>query len=306
MPTGIPAPTDQQVGYALPLSRALSDRKYVSQFTIESLGLHVRRADTSADVDGDVTVTFQSVDSHPGIVFTRVADHTSVGMYEVTLSSVETSSPGLYTLTWTYALDSVDQVFIGYVEVGESSPTYDGLGLGFKGIVESTYIRFADLFDSPEGGPHLQVYFQSRFGRERMAQLLGIALGRLNTIAQPRTVYTLDANAKPFPYAQWGPLLEQALYIECLKHLIRSYTEQPETMGTVVARLDRRDYMSRWQSILAAEVPDFESQLDHFKIAHMGLGRPRVLISGGIYGNYGPTRLPGNPGQPRYWARFYA
>ena len=300
-----PVSTSSSGGQQLPLSRALSDRRYVSQYAVETLGLQVRRAGVAADADGPVMVAFQSVDAHPGVVFTREATHPEAGVYEVTLSSVETSSPGLYTLTWTYALDGVDQIFVGYVEVGESSPTYDGLDLGFKGIVESAWIRFADLFDSPDGGPHLQVYFQSRFGRERMAQLLGIALGRLNTVAQPRTTYTLDPQAKPFPYAQWGPLLEQALYIECLKHLIRSYVEQPETLGVVVARLDRRDYMSRWETVLRMEERDFTAQMEHFKIAHMGLGRPRVLVSGGVYGSYGPTRLPGSPAQPRYWARFY-
>lgn len=301
MPAAIPSQPTTQV----PLSRVLSERKFVSLYSIETLGLQVRRSGTLAAADGPVTATFQSLDADPGTVFTRVATSPEPGVYEVTLSSGDTSSPGFYTLVWTYTLDGVEQVYVGYVEVGEASPTYDGLDLGFKGIIESAYVRFADLFDSPQGGPHLQVYFQSKFGRERMAQLLGIALGRLNTVAQPRMTYTLDPLAGGFPYAQWGALLDQALYIECLKHLIRSYVEQPEVQGVVVARHDRRDYMNRWQSVLDMEQRDFERQMEVFKIAHMGLGRPRVLVSGGIYGSYGPTRIPGNPAQPRYWARFY-
>jgi len=290
---------------AVPLSGIFSDRRYVSMYRVEALGFHVLRSGAATDADGDVIATFQSLDESPGTLFTRVATKTDTGVYEVTLSSAETSYPGIFTLLWNYWLDGIEQNYVGYVEVGQPSPTYDSLDIGFQGIIESTYIRFADLFDSPEGGPHLAVYFQSHFGRERMAQLLRIALGRLNTISQPRTTYTLDPDAQPFPYAQWGPLLEQALYIECVKHLIRSYTEQPDTMGVVVARLDRRDYMSRWQSVLSMEQKDFDSQLEVFKIAHMGLGRSRVLVSGGIYGSYGPTRIPGNPAQPRWWARFY-
>jgi hypothetical protein len=48
-----------------------------------------------------------------------------------------------------------------------------------------------------------------------------------------------------------------------------------------------------------------KQQLQHFKIASMGLGRPAVLISGGVYGRFGPTRMAGSiAARPRYWTRF--
>lgn len=289
----------------IPLSGLLGERKYISMYRPQTLGFRVLRSGVLADADGDVTATFQSVADDPGTVFSRSATYLGVGEYEVTVASTEVVQPGLYGMVWTYLLDAVAEAYVGYVEVGQPSPVYDSLSLGFQGIIESAYIRFADLFDSPDGGPHLAVYFQTRFGRERMAQLLQVAMGRLNTISQPRMTYSLDPSGKAFPYAQWGGLLDQALYIECVKHLIRSYVEQPETQGVVAARLDRRDYMSRWQSVLDSEQHDFDQQLEHFKIAHMGFGRPYVLVAGGVYGNYGPTRLPGNPAQPRYWTRWY-
>ena len=54
------------------------------------------------------------------------------------------------------------------------------------------------------------------------------------------------------------------------------------------------------------EEDDLKKMLDVFKIAHMGLGRPHVLVSGGVYGNYGPTRIASGSwaSRPRYWARF--
>jgi len=63
--------------------------------------------------------------------------------------------------------------------------------------------------------------------------------------------------------------------------------------------------MSRWQAVLEWESKDFASQLETFKIANMGLGRGRVLISGGVFGNYGPTRFPGLAAQSRSWGRYY-
>ena len=289
-----------------PLADLLVDRRYVSRYSIETFGFEVKVDGAPRDPDlGEVWVSVDAPQTPPGNVVRRLADRIDTGVYQITLSSVETSLPGIYQVTWLYEIDGVPQQYVGHLEIGEASAAYDGLGDGFKGVIESAYIRFADLFDSPYGGPHLQVYFQSQFNRGRMAQLLGIAVQRLNTVAQPRMTYSLDTERNPFPFEQWGGLLDQALYIECLKHLIRSYVEQPEATGVNVSRLDRRDYMNRWSSVLQSEQRDFDSALEIFKMAHMGLGRPRVLVSGGVFGSYGPTRLPGNPAQPRTWARYY-
>jgi hypothetical protein len=286
----------------------LGERQYASQYGTPSVGFVVHRAGVPGDADAnEVTVRMETLDGTT-VVFERPALHPSTGTYEVILTSAETQSPGLFKMTWSYAIDGLPQTFVSLLEVGESSPAYDRLDEGMKAVVESAWIRFADLFDSPQGGPHLQVYFQTRFGRGRMAQLLGIALGRLNTIAQPHTTYSLEGppNGKQFPLAQWGGLLDQALYIEAIKHLIRSYVEQPEPVGVNVARLDRRDYMQRWESILNMEQADLKGSLDVFKMAHMGLGRPSVLVSGGVYGTYGPTRLSHSAAaRPRYYARFH-
>lgn len=284
-----------------------NDRQYVSQYAVDVVGLKILQNQIPIDADGGVTLTMVS-ETTGNEVFSRVAVHNATGDYSSTFNSVETATPGPYTLMWTYLLAGQSEYYESGIEVGPAAPSYDGLVPDMKDIVERVMIRIADTIDSPGGGPNLTTYVQSKFGRGRVAELMRIALGRLNTIAQPYSTFTVDGDGgATFPYAQWGPLLEAMTWIETLKHLIRSYTEQPDFRGSGnVSRLDRRDYVQRWRDVLMEEEKAAKSQLDVFKISQMGLGRPAVLISGGVYGRFGPTRMAGSvAARPRYWTRFY-
>lgn len=281
----------------------LRDRLYVSQYSTDNFGLVVHVAGVPANADGAVTATLATDAVTPVPIFTaRAAANPATGVYEVPYTSADTALPNYYSLTWNYQVNSNPETYVTYVEIGPAAPDYDALDDGMKQIVENVAHRFADCFDSPGGGPNLQVYFQTHWGRGRMAQMLRIACGRLNTMAQPAMVFTVDN----FPLEQWGSLLESMTYAECVRHLIRSYVEQPELAGGSVTRLDRRDYMDRWRTILKDEEDILKGQLDVFKIRNMGFGKPRVLVSGGVYGRYGPTRFAGSvAARPRYWTRFY-
>lgn len=284
-----------------------NDRQYVSQYSIDKVGLNLVRNQVPMDADGDVTITMVS-ETTGNTVFTRTATHDGVGEYSNAFNSVETSTPGSYTLLWNYVLGASPEYFESGIEVGPSSPAFDFLPEDFRNIVEGVVIRLADTIDSPGGGPNLTTYVQSKYGRGRIAELMRIALGRMNTMAQPFQTYTLDGQGgSVFPVAQWGPLLENLTWIETLKHLIRSYTEQPLFAGSGnVSRLDRRDYTQRWRDVLMEEEEAAKAQLQVFKISSMGLGRPAVLISGGVYGRYGPTRMAGSvAARPRFWTRFH-
>lgn len=270
------------------------------------LGLSVQVAGLPADVDNNLVVVTLVADADGTVVFSRNALHEATGLYETQLTAQDSSVVGTYAVHWTYDLSGVPEQYTTYIEIGEVAPRYDALTPILKELVDSVYVRFADLYDSPLGGPNLQTYFQSHFGRERIAQLLRIAAGRLNTMSQPYQSFTIDGPTPSFPMAQWGSLLETATYLEVLRHLVRSYVEQPAFIGGNVTRLDRRDYMDRWQSVLRDEEAIFKGQLDVFKISMMGLGKPKVLVSGGVYGRYGPTRFAGSvAARPRYWTRFY-
>lgn len=285
-----------------------TDRAYVSRYGAAEFGLRVMRDGVPGDADSAVTVTLQHDDTAATEVFSRAADHPGVGEYTVRLTSRETATTGPYVLVWEYVVDSVQEEWRVWLEVGKAAPEYDRLADSMKGVIEQTWTRFSDLFDFATEGPHLQTYIQSNFGRNRLAQLLRIAVGRLNTVAQPYQSYTIDGDGgATFPIERWGSLLESALYVECLRHLVRSYVEQPEVQsGSGVSRLDRRDYKDRWEDVLGVEEPVLKEQLDHFKIANMGLGRARVLVSGGVWGRWGPNRLPlSQAARPNWQTRMY-
>lgn len=283
------------------------ERQYVSQFATDTLGLSVMRAGAPSDVDGNAMTVSMLREADGTQVLSRLATHVSMGLYETALSAAESAEPGLYTVVWTYAMDQVAQEYRTYLEIGQAQPAYDQLPAPLKDVVDTTWMRFADLFDSPGGGPNLMTYFQTHYTRGRMAQLLRVAVGTLNTVSQPFMTYTVDGHGgATFPTDKWGPLLERSLYIEAIKHLRRSYVEQPMFVGGSVTRLDRRDYLDRWGTVLADEQATFQSQLEHFKIANMGMGRPAVLVSGGVYGRYAPTRVAGSiAARPRMWTRWY-
>lgn len=282
------------------------DRQYISQWSLDPIGLFLVRNGTPIDADGTVQVAMIAEDT--GVtVLSRAATHNATGDYSISLASTEAGTPGPYLITWDYQISSVAQHYETGIEIGPANPAYDNLAPAMKDIVESIWIRLSDLIDSPGGGPNLSTYVQSKFGRGRIGQLLKIGLGRLNTMAQPPGSFTLDGvGGAVFPTTQWGSLLESVTWVEVLKHLSRSYTEQPDFVGGGnVSRLDRTKYAKMWRDVMVDEESLIKSQIDVFKISQMNLGRPAVLISGGVYGRYGPTRMAGSvAARPRYWTRF--
>jgi hypothetical protein len=285
----------------------VADRQFVSQFSSdEILGLSLNVAGVPTDPEDNAVTAVMTNDDTGTVALDLPATRASIGRYQVTLDGSSTDVPGYYTLTFYYRLNDVDERYDIYVEIGSGVQEYDALG-EFRDVVDNVRVRFADLFDSPQGGPHIVTYYQTHFTLARYAQLLRVALGTVNTQSQPIMTYTLDGvNGEKFPLRQWGALLEKALYIEVIRHLRRSYVEQPALVGGEVTRHDRRDYLDRWGMILDEELPAFQKQLEAFKIVHMMSGSPRVLVSGGAYGVYGPTRLPiSAAARPRYFGRWY-
>lgn len=289
------------------------ERTYVSQFSMPALQLQINVAGVAADPDGG-TATAQLLLQNADGTVVPVNSYTAVkmgaGLFQVVPSSNDTSRPSDAELVWAYSIAGAPQQYAGYLTIGRANPAYDNLAQQFKDAVEQVWLRFADMCDSPHGGPNINAtpYFQAHWSRGRVAQLMNIAIDKIGQSGQPYINYTIDGNGGPlFPVALWGGLLNQYTYVECIKHLIRSYIEQPLVQGTgAITRLDRRDYAERWRVFLKEEQDELNGMQDVFNIRHMMLGNPRVLVSGGTYGRYAPTRIAGSvAARPRMWARWY-
>jgi len=289
------------------------ERQYVSQYSMPPLQLQIHVAGVQADPDGSAVsaqLLLQNSDGSTTPVSSYTATRLGTGLYQVVPSSADTARPADAELVWSYSIASVTQTYASYLVIGPANQAYDNLPASLQEMVEFTWIRFADLADSPAGGPNIiaSPYFQAHWSRGRIAQLMNIAVTKINGIGQPWSNYTLDGSGGPlFPVAQWGGLLGQYTFVEAIKHLIRSYTEQPVVQGAGgITRLDRRDYTDRWRMVLRDEEAELKALVDVFKIRHMGFGSPRVLVSGGAYGRYAPTRIAGSvAARPRMWARWY-
>jgi hypothetical protein len=290
---------------------ALSEFQYVSQFAVDPIGVIINVSGVPQDVGAVVVAmypipmpgtasvvnTFPGGSTFPGAltdpgyspVFMRTATEPVTGIYQTNFLASDTSVPGNYRIDWTFTLAEVTQTISVFVQVGPASPAYDYLPWQMKQVIEDVWIKFADGYDSPYGGPNLQMWYQSHYGRGRIAQLLKQAIQHLNNVSQPQNYYTVDGNGGGlFPVQQWSGLLNTALTIEVIKQLMRSYVEDPDIQGAVQARMIRRDYMQRWGSMLELEQAEMKSQLDTFKIRQMF--KQTVLVAGGAYPNYGMFR----------------
>lgn len=245
-------------------------------------------------------------------VYSGVCTSPSQGTYQVDLAATQALVPGYYRFDFTFTLNGEPITTSQFIEIGPPSPSYDALQPPFVNAVENVWLKFADIYDSPFGGPYLTVWYNTHFGRGRVAQLMEQAVWHLNNSAQPATTYSvtgispMGGGAPLFPLNQWAGLLNTATTVEVLKHLMRSYTEEPIVIGNVSVRLDRRDYLQRWGSMLATEQAQLTSETSVWKVQMMFNGSPRVLIQGGAFGSYGVPRYIGSiPARPLYMNRWF-
>lgn len=317
-PSFVPPPIPAYPPASPPAS--LTEFQYHSQFSSDTVGIVVNTGGVPTDVDAQLVTLNGWLLPAPGTqnpqpvtpVFTYVTTRSAPGVYQYTFSSADTSQVGFYRLAWSFNLNTVPETIDTFIEIGQPSPAYDSLLPPFRTIIEDVHSKMGDMNDSPTGGPNLQVWYQSHYGRGRMAQLLIQAIQHINVAAQPvnnytATGYDIAGNRAPiFPVAQWTGLLNSALTVEVIKHLMRSYTEDPEIQGAVQARMIRTNYMQRWGTMLSIEQADYKEQRDIWKISQMFKLTPRVLVAGGAYGNYSVIR-PIGPlvAQPRFWWRYY-
>jgi hypothetical protein len=291
--TPSPPPLPATPAYSPP--PALTEYSYHSQFALDQLGIVVNVAGVPTNADNNAVSLSMVAVANPGTgsaassspVFTATATNSAPGVYTYTTTSANLSTVGYYTILWSFSLSGVSQVVQTWLQVGPPSPAYDALPPIARQVVEDVWAKFADSVDSAQGGPNLLQWMNVHFGRNRVAQLLYQCVQHLNNVAQPQSGFTADGNGGGlFPYVQWGGLINSALTVEVIKHLMRSYVEDPDITGNVQVRANRRDYLTRWAQMLPIEQEEYKAQRDVWKISQMFVMTPRVLVSGGAFGNW--------------------
>lgn len=209
----------------------------------------------------------------------------------VSIAFGDTFLPGQYLAQITFTLDDPDltrrSTVLSFEVVDPLESTFDDpTDTDVEKTVDRAWMKLEDLFDSELGGPHLRDRTLATFSRDKMEKFLPDALYNINFYYQPQTGYT-EAD---FPYSSNMPLLAQGLLIESIRHLMRSYVEQPQPMGAgTPTYFDRREYLQRWQTILTLEEDRFNMWLDLFKRGLMGFGHTSILVGG--YASY-TSRYP--------------
>jgi hypothetical protein len=207
-----------------------------------------------------------------------------VGMFHFDISPAYTGQRGLLSAEWTYTVGGTTFTFTDDMQILQQMPNYDTLSEESRLMVEQASWFFADLFDSTTGGPWLNENFQTHFDYDRMAFLLRIATMKFNVLGYPVTSYRVEQGGGTAIPANYTDLLLWGTKLEAIRHLITSYTEQPNFANMATTYTDRRDYAQRWQAVLQEEKPDYEKAVKTAKRKLLALGRGSLLVAGGIYG----------------------
>lgn len=211
---------------------------------------------------------------------------------DISIAFNETDLVGQYLSQITFTLEdgTSRSTILSFEVIDPLESTFDSDNPIDK-TVDRAWMKLEDLFDSEIGGPHLRDRTMASFNRDKMARLLPDALYNINNFYQPASGY----DETTFPYDQHSPLLAQALLVETIYHLIRSYAEQPQPAGAgTPTYFDRRDYVNRWQAILQTEETRLNAWMDLFKRGDMGFGTTSILVGGyASYSNRYPRYMRG-------------
>lgn len=266
----------------------------------EKLRINLGSKDAYSKEIKDVIVSFYKVDSGIDtlLVSSDLADSSDLskdgeGLYSFIVDGELTEDGGEYRADWSWKSRRGEsfrprRASLWYTAQDEA-PDYYTLSDDYRTIALSVANRFSDLFDNSLGDGAFNFYeqYQSSYGLNRIAQMMGFAVGFINTKMVPNTRYTLTGQGVRFPM-EWASVLELGTYIEVLRHAVRTYVEQPSIIGGVdVPYADRRDYMQRWSTVLDETQRSFTDQIASMRRAHLNLGGTSTLVSGGIFGNIG-------------------
>lgn len=156
--------------------------------------------------------------------------------------------------------------------------------------VDSAWSRLEDCFDSEDGGPWLRDMTMARFDKSRMRQFTGDVFFDINN-QMPRTNFTPDG----FNYGQYDGLavVAQGLLTHSIRHLMRSYVEQPDILNSPVGYADRKRYLDAWTAMYQIESARYDRMLELYKRNFFDQGTRMLVASKAGRAVFGPMRQRG-------------
>lgn len=176
---------------------------------------------------------------------------------------------------------------------------------GIDVLVDTTWLLLEDCFDSEEGGPWLRDMTLSYFSKEKIAAFIPFALLDINMVQPPTQLAvadftTVQNDGAPDPDMA---VLAYGTLIQVIRHLMRSYVEQPANMGSEIAFEDRRDYLQRWQLIIQDLQPEYLRLVTLWKRQFLHLGKSALSVhskAGRLYGTHNGSWRMRNAGRGWY------
>jgi len=146
-------------------------------------------------------------------------------------------------------------------------------------VADGVWTKLEDCFDAENEGPWVQDMTMHFFREEKMEKFIADALFDIN-YQNPPTALAINSfvNADNTVTDNY-PLLVQGIFIQVLRHIMRSYVEQPMPTGAQIAFQDRRDYLQRWESMYELEMQQYMRWVALYKRGFLQLGHSKLLVS---------------------------
>lgn len=143
----------------------------------------------------------------------------------------------------------------------------------FDPAVNMAWVRLEDCFDSEDGGPWLRDQTLNRFDKSKIAAFIPDVMFDINQYP-PQTTYTSES----YPWHDDGnTIAAQGLLVHTIRHLMRSYVEQPDVVNSSVGFHDRKRYLDAWTALYNFELTRYQEMIRYTKM--QGFGAMSMLVS---------------------------
>lgn len=146
-------------------------------------------------------------------------------------------------------------------------------------IADGVWTKLEDCFDAENEGPWVQDMTLNYFREEKMEKFINDALFDINYQNPPTNLAVSSFVTSNGNVTSNYPLLVQGVLIQVIRHLMRSYVEQPMPTGVQVGWQDRRDYLQRWREVFDIEKQQYDRWVALYKRGYLQLGHSKVLVA---------------------------